>query len=148
MPVRTDDAQIIRQLHHQFSTVSSSGGSSERSTSPTSTAPQTMRSNDDPSSSSNSTTDAVHSRFREPVGPVRRYFCHTCSEAFDAESLVDVVAHFARHVPFPNGNFHSACLYCHGKVHRFQLAPTTKLMDAHEELFYHDCNRWRSGLDR
>lgn len=158
MPVSTATTKIINLASSSDSTTS--GGSSERST-PAQSLRRTIRPQapppppprpDDPSSTTS--TDAVHIRFREPPSPglgpaAQSYLCHTCSQAFEADSMVQVMRHFAEHVPYPDGAFHSPCLYCQGKVHRFQFTPdSSNKMDHHPDLFYHDCNRWRMGLDR
>lgn len=113
-----------------------------------------------------STIDAAHIHFRERLGPLQTYHCHTCDDRFQAHSLLGVMEHFVRHSSTCSA-FHSACLYCGGKVHSYSLetrrrggeseAATdeqtgcwTPETGAHGggRRYYHDCGRWRRRQDK
>lgn len=90
----------------------------------------TMPSKDD-------STDAVHIRFRDK-GQLKQFYCFDCSQTFAATQLLDVFQHYkeTNHV-----NFHSNCLYCHGKVYQYRDGD-------HQIQYYHNCFRWKQGLDK
>lgn len=92
-------------------------------------------------------TDAAHIRFREKEFGIRTYRCYSCSENFSAESLVNVLEHYARHTSQHKG-FHSPCLYCGGKVHKYVRERNTKHPAKEDDInFYHDCGRWKRKQD-
>lgn len=103
-----------------------------------------------------STIDAAHIHFRDKDGPTRTYRCHSCCKSFEADSVVNVMEHFANHPSDPSLPFHSHCLYCGGKVHRYSLLHHHHNISAKyqphipiisDDKYYHDCSRWRRKAD-
>lgn len=134
-------------------------------------APQPVETNQNVAaaeSAGESTIDAMHIHFRERLGPQQTYHCHTCDDRFQANSLLAVMDHFVRHDRSKCPSFYSACLYCGGKVHSYCLetrrdGAVVTDGDADDvkggwmavepgtagggRRYYHDCVRWRTGLD-
>lgn len=81
-------------------------------------------------------TDAVHIRFREKGSP-SSYFCYDCSETFVATQLLDVFQHYGLK---EHPQYHCNCLYCDGKVYQYRDGD-------HRLQYYHNCFRWKRGLD-
>lgn len=94
-----------------------------------------------------SAIDAAHIHFREKEFPGgQTYRCFSCSECFQAESILNILEHYARCQN--HKRFHSACLYCGGKVHKYVRESNTKHPAIDEDInFYHDCGRWKRKED-
>lgn len=87
--------------------------------------------------SKDDSTDAVHIRFRDKEH-LKQFYCFDCSQTFSATQLLDVFQHYkdTQHV-----QFYCNCLYCDGRVYQYRDGD-------HQIQFYHNCFRWKQGLDR
>lgn len=87
--------------------------------------------------SKDDSTDAVHMRFREK-DLLKQFYCFDCAQTFAATQILDVFQHYkeTQHV-----QFHSNCLYCDGRVYQYRDGD-------HKIQYYHNCFRWKQGLDR
>lgn len=94
-----------------------------------------------------STLDAAHIHFREKEGPLHTYRCFTCADNFQADTRLSVMEHFANHTA-EHTRFHSHCLYCGGKVHKYILSNNFRQPIDDSPQFYHDCSRWKRKVDR
>ncbi|KXJ77099.1 uncharacterized protein LOC109422122 [Aedes albopictus] len=91
-----------------------------------------------PQHQAHETTDAVKQRFLERPDPPETSHCLSCGGTFQKQTIADVIKHYADQ---PHTQFHSPCLYCRGKVHRYR--------DGRGELqYYHDCYRSTKKLDQ
>lgn len=87
--------------------------------------------------SKDDSTDAVHMRFRDK-GHLKQFYCFDCSQTFPATQLLDVFQHYKdqQHL-----HFHCDCLYCSGKVYQYRDGD-------HKIQYFHNCFRWKQGLDK
>lgn len=87
--------------------------------------------------SKDDSTDAVHMRFRDK-GLLKQFYCFDCSQSFPATQLLDVFQHYK---DTQHRQFHCKCLYCDGRVYQYRDGD-------HKIQYYHNCFRWKQGLDK
>lgn len=83
--------------------------------------------------------DAAHIRFREKHSE-ERVFCESCQQSFSCTSKMDIFQHYSE-INRLHVNYYAKCSYCNGNVHRYRLGNV-------KYEFYHNCFRWKRGLDK